>query len=281
MIGTKKRNNTDRPFVYILLVFAITWVCAFLTSVLNHEVWGWAIWILDFFESASPLIVSLYLLRGSLLVNNHLGRFFFGVNKGGIHYLIVAFLFLLQFLNFYLFRVENVSKVLSTFAATFVGQIVLGGALEEGGWRGYLQPALEKRLPMVLSVLCVGLIWACWHLPYFLLPNNIHTGGNFPFYIFTAVVTSFILTAIHKLTGSVILCTLFHGWQNTIVMSIQADMGHPGFITVFILLGIISLFICLQIDKRDRLKQAKRQDRAPKLSNLRERSRLSDIGSDF
>jgi len=242
---------TYRPIIYILLVFAITWVCAFFKPILNCETQGLIIWVSDFAESASPLIAALFLLRKNLLKNNYLFRFFLGANKGIVRYIVVACLFILQFLNFYLFISENVTVKLSAFTTTFVGQLFFGGALEEGGWRGYLQPAFEKKLPVALSVLCVGLIWACWHLPYFFMPDNMHTGGNFLFYIFTTVVTSFILTAIHKLTGSVLLCTVFHGWQNTIVMSVPTDMGHPGFMIIFILLGVISLAICLRIGKTE------------------------------
>lgn len=66
--------------------------------------------------------------------------------------------------------------------------------------------------------------------------------------IFTASfgkkITGFILTAIYKLTKSVILCMLFHGWQNTIVMSIQSDMGNIGFIVFFVFIGTIAAIIC-------------------------------------
>jgi Type II CAAX prenyl endopeptidase Rce1-like len=38
---------------------------------------------------------------------------------------------------------------------------------EEFGWRGYLLPALLTRWSPVRSGLCVGIVWAGWHIPLF------------------------------------------------------------------------------------------------------------------
>ena len=46
---------------------------------------------------------------------------------------------------------------------------LLGGPLfEEFGWRGFLQPHLQKVLPPWVAAICVGIMWAAWHLPLFL-----------------------------------------------------------------------------------------------------------------
>jgi len=74
-------------------------------------------------------------------------------------------------------------------------------------------------------------------------------GSNFFVYTLIGVNTAFILTAIYKLTGNILLCSLFHGWQNTIVMTIPANQGHIGFLLFFLGLGIISIAICLVYDK--------------------------------
>lgn len=238
-----------RPVLFIVLVCAVTWPCAVLMALLDGGSWGAALMLLDFLKSASPLLVALLLLRN--FQGGFLRRFFCGKREPLRNYMIVAALFAGQFLNFYLFRYDGGAVSLSLFLTTFAGQIVFGGALEEGGWRGYLQPALERRCHTLLAALCVGLVWAGWHLPYFVLPGNMHSGGNFLFYAATAVATSFILAAIHRLTGSVLICTLFHGWQNTIVMTVQADMGRVGFLLFFILLVLVSMAICAAPAKRN------------------------------
>jgi membrane protease YdiL (CAAX protease family) len=47
---------------------------------------------------------------------------------------------------------------------------LLGGPLcEEFGWRGFLQSRLQERLPPWLAGVCVGVMWAGWHWPLFLV----------------------------------------------------------------------------------------------------------------
>ena len=40
---------------------------------------------------------------------------------------------------------------------------------EEIGWRGYLLPRLSGRVGLPAASLIVGVIWACWHLPFFFI----------------------------------------------------------------------------------------------------------------
>jgi membrane protease YdiL (CAAX protease family) len=63
----------------------------------------------------------------------------------------------------------------STFAAGPAAFLLIGavfGALEEPGWRGYAQEALQRRLPVLTASLVVGLFWALWHLPLFFVAGT-------------------------------------------------------------------------------------------------------------
>jgi membrane protease YdiL (CAAX protease family) len=239
-----------RPIIFIICVFAITWICVIIMEFLDLSNYRLLYGVLDFFESASPLIVSVILLRQYVKNKKNLFRFIFGYVHKWYNYLIVLILFILQFLNFYLFKINNEPLNLMTFVITFIGQILFGGGLEEAGWRGYLNPALEKKLHIIPTVIIVALIWMIWHLPYFILPNTIHSDNNFIVYTLIGIITAFILTAIYKLTGSILLCTLFHGLQNTVVMTIPANQGHIGFMLFFIGIGIISIIICIKFNNK-------------------------------
>lgn len=46
------------------------------------------------------------------------------------------------------------------------------GALEEPGWRGYAQEGLQRRMPVLWASLIVGVFWALWHLPLFLISGT-------------------------------------------------------------------------------------------------------------
>jgi len=46
--------------------------------------------------------------------------------------------------------------------------LIFGGALfEEGGWRGFALPRLQRLHGPLVGTLILGILWACWHLPLF------------------------------------------------------------------------------------------------------------------
>ena len=49
---------------------------------------------------------------------------------------------------------------------------LFAGSQEELGWRGYILDPLEERLGPFFGGLVLGLIWAAWHLPLFLIPSS-------------------------------------------------------------------------------------------------------------
>jgi CAAX protease family protein len=54
-----------------------------------------------------------------------------------------------------------------------IGFVLLSGPLsEEFGWRGYAQPRLRRLLAPAPTAVLLGLVWAGWHLPLFLLAGT-------------------------------------------------------------------------------------------------------------
>ena len=53
------------------------------------------------------------------------------------------------------------TRVLGAFLLT----LFVSGALEEFGWRGFLQPYLQQRRSAVTAALLVGFVWWLWHVP--------------------------------------------------------------------------------------------------------------------
>lgn len=46
---------------------------------------------------------------------------------------------------------------------------------------------------------------------------------------------------------------LFHSWQNTIVMTVQADQSDFRFMLIFLFLGVLSILLCINIQKKERI----------------------------
>jgi CAAX protease family protein len=90
---------------------------------------------------------------------------------------------------------------------TFAIVTILIGALgEEIGWRGFLQPLLEKNSSALFASVIVGLLWGLWHVGHY------KNGALFmiAFLIFT-VSASIIIAWIYRDTKfNVIIPILFH-----------------------------------------------------------------------
>lgn len=104
----------------------------------------------------------------------------------------------------------------STLVFAFVLSMTLGGGLEEIGWRGYLLPRLQRRWSPIGATVIVGVGWAVWHLPLFVLPGAQNAGQ--PFWVFALIVVamSFAFTWLYNVAdGSVLPVVLLHALNNT------------------------------------------------------------------
>jgi membrane protease YdiL (CAAX protease family) len=98
------------------------------------------------------------------------------------------------------------------------GFFMTGGINEESGWRGFALPRLQARYSVLASSLIVGVLWALWHLPYDLAPEDWR--GSLAWFLeyrlFWRVVFGVILTWLYNRTnGSLLAPVLFHPVMNT------------------------------------------------------------------
>ncbi|MEG2789643.1 MAG: type II CAAX endopeptidase family protein [Romboutsia sp.] len=92
--------------------------------------------------------------------------------------------------------------------------MILGGGLEEIGWRGFLLPKLLNKYSYIKSSLIIGIIWSLWHLPLWFVVGSPQQNLHFLPFALSCIASSFILTFIYTHTNSVWLCILFHALDN-------------------------------------------------------------------
>lgn len=98
----------------------------------------------------------------------------------------------------------------------FFVMIPFVGIAEEAGWRGFMQPELEKRMKFPFSVLLVAAIWVMWHADQWLDASSNHYGDSFTGFSINILVWSFALAALYKATKSVMACAVYHAFVNAI-----------------------------------------------------------------
>lgn len=124
-----------------------------------------------------------------------------------------------------------------TFFLTYI--IFIG---EEYGWRGFLQPLLQKKYGMKKGIILLGIIWGLWHIPvsmFFYLPDNWIIQNIFQ--IGTCICFAIFLGYVFEKTKSVWLVAFLHFLINNsyTLVDVNEKNAYIGAILAF-----ISLMIC-------------------------------------
>ena len=88
---------------------------------------------------------------------------------------------------------------------------LLLGPIEEFGWRGLALPLMQRKLSPFWAGLILGVIWALWHIPSFLIGGMPQTAWAAGPYFLGIVAISVIMTPFFNATkGSLLMAVLYH-----------------------------------------------------------------------
>lgn len=228
-MGTRHEGDPSVPML-VAVAFGVSWLCwgarAALATIGAVNVTDAAAQALFFVGGFGPTIAALA-VRDDIRSWGGLRAFLFGgtVRSAGWFALLVigaALAFGLTSAGL------NPAIPLASVPTVLLAAVtVSGGMSEELGWRGVLQPELERRLPYAAATLATGAIWAVWHLPLWLTPGDSHVG--FPFVLFAAqaILLSYWLAGLRRRGGAVLWCCVLHGAVNTLMSVFVLQLGVP------------------------------------------------------
>jgi membrane protease YdiL (CAAX protease family) len=233
----------NRLAKYVMRTYVIGWMS-----------WGMLILLIDthVIPFSSPLGVILFAVGGysptiaalSVLEKRNpksIATFIFHGNHKAVPY-VFLFCLLLASTYYLTSRQFQPNMALYLFPVYWLEMMFVGG-FEELGWRGVMQPTLEKSMPFPLSVLLTGITWAVWHVPLWFVAGS--SQAAFPFLAFAAscVVLSFALAAIRKKTKSVIYCCIFHAFSDALLAYIVISINWVPFLVGSAAIIVVSLVI--------------------------------------
>ena len=238
-------RDSDRATVRNLMIFTNTVVAI-----------GWIGWGLDRLmgnQSSESLGILLWIitpLAATLLLRAFAGDGWkdFGIKpriKGNVVWYIIALLIfptvtalvlfvggIFGLITFPNLSLNNLQPLLQVFALGLL-PMFFKNILEELPWRGYLTPKIHSlRLNDFVGHLIVGLIWAVWHLPYYLFfldrtDLQSYTSLNLPAFILMAIVTmiswAIVFGEIRLLTNSVWPVVLIHMVEDALLNPLLLD----------------------------------------------------------
>jgi hypothetical protein len=125
--------------------------------------------------------------------------------------------------------------------------MIIGGGLEEVGWRGVLLPCLLKRNNLVVATLITGFIWAIWHLPLWFIKGLPQADFNFVVFFLSVYGITFLLSVLYTFTESIFLCILCHSLFNSYGNNLNSFGINPFVEAAAKLVVSIGIFIIYQI----------------------------------
>lgn len=118
-------------------------------------------------------------------------------------------------------------KPWSAFPMLFA-MMIIGGGLEELGWRGIAQEEWGRAMGDSRAALLIGPIWAVWHLPLFFLPGVSQYHAHFPLFLLGVMGNALLFGWLYSHTRSILLCVFMHAATNaTIAMGVMIP-AHQG-----------------------------------------------------
>lgn len=85
------------------------------------------------------------------------------------------------------------------------------GPIEEFGWRGVALPLLQRKFAPFWAGLILGIIWAIWHIPSFLIGGTPQSAWSIVPFFAGLIALSVILTPLFNAArGSLLVAALFH-----------------------------------------------------------------------
>ena len=236
-------------FTVLTLAFtAIVWgslvVCAQFGITLSNNFWLYIPYIIG---GWSPTIISYLILKR----NNEVSglkewlKNVFAFKSPVRFYIFTVLLMVICFVpNALISGLETQNPFYMFFVSLPV--CLIGGGLEEAGWRYILQPELDKKYGFILSAVIVSVIWAIWHLPLLFIPGVTQYGWNFGWFAISVLGLTFALGAIRKTSGNVFLCVLFHTLINALSGTFIINRSFFGVTVstiIVILISTISVFV--------------------------------------
>lgn len=245
-----KNNMTKSKILeFLVLTFFITWICWGIIIIANrfgYLEYGTAVFMILFLIGGNGPPIASYILQKKYGEIDGLKTFFklnFNFRASIKDYGLVLLLLLIHFLI--PIALVSTNRTLPIYYGFLMIPVnLVGGGLEEIGWRGILQPSLEKLTTFTKATIAVAIIWMIWHLPLWFIVGTFQSEISFIYFGVAVMGMAFSLAAIKKTTSNTFLCIFFHSTINSFCGVFMLRQNYSTFIiaAVEIILAIVIIY---------------------------------------
>ncbi|PKP83322.1 MAG: CPBP family intramembrane metalloprotease [Alphaproteobacteria bacterium HGW-Alphaproteobacteria-18] len=225
--------------LFAVFIFASDWVVAQFGALSGHH----PLFILAVYAPAIAALLLIGITSGFSGLGRFLSRLFLWRASPGWYVFLVLGFPAISFAGA-LIKGNALSAPMFTEPLTAllpaIGFMLILGPMEEIGWRGFALPILQRRLAPFWAGLILGVIWAVWHLPAFMLSGTPQAAWSFLPFFLGSIACSLILTALfNDSRGSILLAMLFHFQMNN---PLWPD-AQPHDMYVYVLAGALIVWL--------------------------------------
>lgn len=209
-----------RIMIYLMVTFGFSWTL-------------WGIDYLsqkDYIPEPFGLVGNLAILGplvGFLFVNRNDGKnnvseiknLFKSKSRKWIYWFALVSPFVLSFIGYILVVILNNEEFILGLSVQMIVPValiilVVGGPIEEFGWRGILHPSIRKKYGVLLTTLIIGLIHGLWHIPLHFLEGTVQI--EIPIIEFTmmTVLITFSYSFIYEYSSGFKPMLVLHWFAN-------------------------------------------------------------------
>jgi len=189
-------------------------------SGVKGPVWAIALYLIGGFV---PSLLAIFLtwkkegLAGIQLLGRRIIQFRLGWRWYGFTFLIVVAGTAGQLVIYRLLGNTFNGTLFWAQLSSFLPLLIIGPLSEELGWRGYALGRLQTRWNALISSLIVGLVWALWHLPLFMMVGTSQHELDIPFmgFLIQMTASSILYTWLYNNTQQSLWSAILLHWLYT------------------------------------------------------------------
>lgn len=256
---------TKQARIFLVSTFLITWVLWWLLAVLSLngvlQFGQIPFMVLYIIGGNGPLIAAIYTKKVYADKEEYKDfiKQIFKFKISVLWYLAIVIVLILEgFIKWLIYSLsQGFSEALFTLPVYMVPLLlpvmVIGGGLEEVGWRGVLYPEFTKRLSKTLTSLYISLFWTLWHLPLWFIKGVPQENMNFWTFAISVIGMSFLLTVVYDGTKSIFMCIFFHSLANsysTVLNPLSTNIFIDTSLKLFITIIVFVTYNKIMLNKR-------------------------------
>lgn len=218
----RKLTSGARLPGYFVATFGVSWVLWGLAAAIPYES-GSALRPLYFLPGTfAPGLVGLWFIAGTggrQAVADLINRLFAWTVPARWYVFALGYMIAVKLIVATIYRLATSSwpalNLLPWYLPLAIGTSSIMQAGEEIGWRGVALPRLAQQTGVRLGSILLGVIWAAWHIPLFLMPGTDLSGQPFAPFLLGVTALSVSMAWLYVRTGgSLLLVMVMHAAVN-------------------------------------------------------------------